>query len=140
MEFRYPVYQKTQGVYHDSDAPASIETAKTRSFHLSLGNILPCPFCASEKVELGEDSVRYGYGSYERFDTFYAVRCKDCGAKGKAFYQKPLRSFTEYTVQDFRDNPILRAKVEDEYSEYIDDMKLDAVKAWNIRRLDTDDL
>ena len=129
MKFRYHVYSKTQGL-HSSEYASKVVTNKERSFTLSLNNILPCPFCASRNTEIHEDHR----------DNVVYVKCGSCGSSGKRFYYKPLVSFTYYTIDDFRNNPILRAQVEEEYFEYRKGIELDAVKAWNIRLLDNDDL
>ena len=127
MKLRYPVFKRTQGLATDG---AYVESPKERSFYLSLGNILPCPFCASHNAEI-----------YEEHSTHLIyVGCGTCGSSGKRFRYNPLINFTNYTLNDFRNNPILRAQVEEEYFEYRKGVELDAVKAWNIRRLDTDDL
>ena len=127
MKLRYPVSKRTQGIATDGEY---VEPPKERSFYLSLGNILPCPFCASDNTEIHENHR----------DNVVYVECGSCGSSGKRFYYKPLVSFTYYTIDDFRNNPILRAQVEEEYFEYKKSIELEAVKAWNIRKLDNDDL
>lgn len=92
----------------------------------------PCPFCGG-KAEQHQGLVRSGYGEYERTDTYHSVKCKECGASSKRFDQKHLADFTKYTVHDFRGNPILRAKVEDEYDAYCELLKQISVNAWNRR-------
>jgi hypothetical protein len=123
-EFVYAVYKKTKGLAK-KHCPKTV--TKKRSFPLHVRYILPCPFCASENVKLDQEAMSYGR-------ELWNVVCLSCNAKGGHKYQKALRDFTDYNVQDFRRNPILRAKVEDEYNEYINDLKLEAVKVWNIRR------
>ena len=92
----------------------------------------PCPFCGGE-AEQHQDLVRSGYGEYERTERYHAVKCKKCGASSKRVHQKHLIDFTKYTVRDFRENPILRAKVEDDYDAYCEQSKHLAVEAWNCR-------
>lgn len=91
-----------------------------------------CPFCGGES-ELREDNDRAGYGEYERRLTFHVVRCKNCAAQATRFEQKPLVDFTHHTVGDFRNNPALRAKVEDDYQVYVEQTKQMAMAAWNRR-------
>ena len=45
----------------------------------------------------------------------------------------PLCEFTKYTTAEFRANPILRARVEEEYDQYVETIKLNAIEAWNQR-------
>ena len=40
---------------------------------------------------------------------------------------------SKYTVRDFRENPILRAKVEDDYDAYCEQSEQLAVDGWNCR-------
>lgn len=95
-------------------------------------NLLSCPFCAGEG-ELIEKRERHGYGEYERNIIFHVVECKKCHSHGRRYEQKALIDFTSHTVQDFRNNPVLRAKVEDEYNLYITQIKELAVSSWNKR-------
>ena len=100
--------------------------------HGSKQTLEPCPFCGGE-AEQHQDLVRSGYGEYERQERYHVVNCKKCGASSKPFHQKHLIDFTKYTVRDFRENPILRAKVEDDYDAYCEQSKQLAVDAWNCR-------
>lgn len=95
-------------------------------------DLLPCPFCGG-KPELIIHRPRTGYGSYERTHEVHVVECKNCAARSRGFEQKPLCDYTNYTVADFRENPILRAKVEDGYAAYAEQTKELAVDAWNTR-------
>lgn len=92
----------------------------------------PCPFCGGD-AEHQRDRVRSGYGEYESEENYHAVKCKKCGASSKRVHQKHLIEFTKYTVRDFRENPILRAKVEDDYDAYCQQSEQLAVEAWNCR-------
>lgn len=94
-----------------------------------------CPFCGGE-AEYQKDSVRSGYGEYESHETYHAIKCKKCGSSSKRIHQKHLIDFTKYTVRDFRENPILRAKVEDDYDAYCEQSKQLAIDAWNCRALE----
>jgi hypothetical protein len=93
---------------------------------------LCCPFCGGE-AELREENGRHGYGEYERTLVFHVVRCRKCNSHGTRYEQKPLIEFTNYTVSDFRNNPILRAKVENDYDAYKVQTKEMAISAWNRR-------
>ena len=97
-----------------------------------LQNIKECPFCGGN-AELDKDMVRSGYGEYEIRETYHSVKCKKCNASSKRIHQKHLIDFTKYTVRDFRENPILRAKVEDDYKAYCEQSKQLALEAWNFR-------
>jgi len=82
---------------------------------------------------------RIGYGSYERTHEYWVVECQSCSGSGKEYEQKPLCDYTNHTVADFRNNPILRAKVEDDYNAYVEQTKKLAIDAWNQRaRLEGD--
>ncbi len=91
-----------------------------------------CPFCGGD-AEYQKENVRSGYGDYERSETYHTVRCKKCGSSSKRVHQKHLIDFTKYTVRDFRENPILRAKIEDDHDAYCEQSKQLAIDAWNLR-------
>jgi hypothetical protein len=95
-------------------------------------SIPSCPFCGGEAQAVVEQ-VRSGYGEYETANTYHSVKCTLCNSKGREYPQKPLVDFTKYTVADFRNNPILRAKVEDEYEAYCQQCKHQAIEAWSTR-------
>lgn len=97
-----------------------------------MDELKPCPFCGGEG-DLVLRRERVGYGGYEKTLEFHVVKCVNCESSGKEFRQDPLCDYTSYTVQDFRDNPVLRAKVEDEYEDYIKQAKELAIQAWNTR-------
>jgi hypothetical protein len=92
-----------------------------------------CPFCGS-KAEQKEYDERGGYGEYERTIKYHLVVCGGCGAEGPKKHQKWLIDFTKYTVNDFRNNPILRARVEEEYEEYCRNVKQAALVAAILRK------
>lgn len=94
--------------------------------------VMCCPFCGSN-AELKSKTERFGYGEYMRYiDSFY-VACTQCGARTKDFDKKPFNQMTDYTVQDFRNNPALRAKAEDEYELYCRQLEQETIEAWNKR-------
>ena len=97
-----------------------------------MEKLLPCPFCGGDAV-LQAERERSGYGEYESHELYHVVRCGKCRANGTRIHQKPLIQFTSATVSDFRNNPILRAKVEDEYDAYCEQTKELAVAAWQRR-------
>lgn len=97
----------------------------------------PCPFCSGCGI-LETETVRSGYGEYENSDLYHVVKCASCRASGRRYHQQHLISFTSYTVGDFRNNPLLRAKVEDEYEAYCKQTKQLAIKAWNARAQDSE--
>jgi len=130
MEFKYQVSQNKQRFTPDGNSYTDKDTLKTRSFNLALDNILPCPFCASDCPSIHMDF---------QSETMY-VGCIHCGAKGKAYYCEPASRFIDYAPMVLVECESLRNKVNAEYTAYVHSVKLNAVKAWNIRRLDTDDL
>lgn len=95
-------------------------------------DLKPCPFCDGEAV-LIDEPVRSGYGEYEQTHTHRYVTCAKCHARGPAFVIKHLVEMTTHTVSDFRYNPVLRAKVENEYDAYVKQTAELAVEAWNRR-------
>ena len=97
-----------------------------------LGVLLCCAHCGGQ-AELKSKAERVGYAEYMSYaDSFY-VACSDCGARTADFRKKALAKTTDYTVQDFRENPALRAKVEDEYTVYCKQLEKEAISAWNKR-------
>ena len=92
----------------------------------------PCPFCGSNNIELKEGSWKSNDYMCSGYDYFY-VKCLSCGAKSNDHVKKYLREFTDHTVEDFRNNPLLYAKVEDEYEKYIEELKEIVIKSWNKR-------
>ena len=122
-KYEYPIFQKTTGVASGKeDVPPDF---KTRSFVLDKNVILPCPFCANDSPKLELKSQSFGEGIYPSSVDWYEVEC-ECGASGEQFYVMPFR--------DFRSNS------REEYKLYEEEQMLKAVKAWNIRKLDTDDI
>ena len=99
---------------------------------MSMPNLKTCPFCGG-RAHLITESDRIGYDTYERTIDAVRITCVDCRSSGTEIIKKTLADFTSYTVQDFRQNPILRAKVEDEYEEYVKELNNQAIKAWNTR-------
>lgn len=97
-----------------------------------IEKLLPCPFCDGEGV-LKTERERSGYGEYETHETYHVVMCSNCGSRGRRYHQDHLIKFTSHTVSEFRSNPILRAKVEDDYEAYCKQTKGLAVTAWQRR-------
>jgi hypothetical protein len=99
-----------------------------------MNNLKPCPFCGGEpKHEI--EQVRIGYSEYEHVENYHVVKCANCSSNGPRCHQKHLAEFTAYTVADFRNNPILRAKVEEDYENYCREIKRHAISAWNRRKV-----
>lgn len=98
----------------------------------NLSALLRCPHC-NGVAELKSKDERVGYGGYMRYIDYFYVACSGCGARTADFRKKSLAEFTVYTVQDFRDNPTLRAKVEDEYTIYCWQLEQETIDAWNRR-------
>lgn len=91
-----------------------------------------CPFCSKEG-RLNSRIEHVGDGEYSRYIDYFYVDCLGCGARTRDFIKKTLSEMTEYTVQDFRGNPVLRAKAEDDYEFYIKQVEQEAIEAWNRR-------
>lgn len=93
--------------------------------------LLLCPFCASPvllKTERWDNPNGSEYGSG---NTVY-VECR-CGARGPSFELPHMSGFTKHTVQEFRDNPSLRAAEEERYSLHTASVERKAIEAWNCR-------
>jgi len=110
----------------DSNNPPKNNTLSEKSNILSL-----CPFCGGE-AEFLERITKVDCGDII-YNTYYFVKCKVCGACGTKIYRKPLCDFTKHTVADFRENPALRARVEDEYEVFVESLKNQAAEAWEKR-------
>ncbi len=91
--------------------------------------LMACPFCGGE-AEMHEVDERSVFKDSKRF---HLVRCRDCDAQGSKHEQISLRDMTSYTVADFRQNPVLQAKVEDEYEANVASTKDRAAASWNRR-------
>ena len=100
-------------------------------------DIPSCPFCGGE-ASLKTKEERAGYDDYMRHDAFLYVSCLKCGAQSADFRIKPLCETTPYKVQDFRNNPALRARVEDEYDVYLEQLEQEVIRAWSKRTPLTD--
>lgn len=94
--------------------------------------ILLCPFCSGE-AELKEYTDHWGSGEYANSTQFRQVICKSCKASAPAIRQKHFIELSDYSVEDFRNNPSLRAKVDDEYDAYKKTVGEEAIEAWNKR-------
>ena len=107
-------------------------TIKDIQMKPSAINIKNCPFCNS-RAKWNSLSTRIGYSEYERTVASIIVECEKCHSKSAEVVIMPLCDFTKHTVSDFRNNPILRAKVEDEYEKYKDVRKEEVLRLWNNR-------
>ena len=90
-----------------------------------------CPFCDG-KAELIKHQERYRDNYYTSPEVYF-VFCKECKTRGKESIIKSLANFTKYSCEDFRNNPILRAKEEDRYDEYLEKIKQETISYWNRR-------
>jgi len=106
--------------------------AKERIDESELSDLLCCPHC-NGNAELKSKNERVGYDEYMRYIDLFYVACSECGARTADFRKKTFAETTEYTVQDFRENPALRAKVEDEYTIYCKQLEQETISAWNKR-------
>ena len=94
--------------------------------------ILPCPFCNRE-ASLKSRTESVGYDDHMRFVELLYVECFGCGSRTKDFRIKGFDEMSEYTVQDFRDDPTLRSKVQKNHTIYLEQLKQEVVCAWNMR-------
>tara|TARA_R110000782_G_scaffold269643_1_gene368132 strand:- start:215 stop:526 length:312 start_codon:yes stop_codon:yes gene_type:complete len=98
----------------------------------SVIKLKTCPFCGGVAA-LNSENRRVGYDEYESNVTLYFASCTKCGARTKTTQKPHLCDFTAHTVQDFRNNPLLRASVEDEFDAYLERIKSIPVNDWNNR-------
>jgi hypothetical protein len=96
---------------------------------------MPCPFCGGE-AKLEHDTS-YGYSDPDGYrigekNTVY-VKCINCGAMSCETDVKWLKDFAPHTVDQYRKDPILRAKTEEEYEKYKAEIDASAVSDWNSR-------
>lgn len=106
--------------------------SEVKSDESELNALLCCPHCNGD-AELKSKNERVGYEEYMRYVDLFYVACLGCGARTADFIKKSLADTTEYTVQDFRENPTLRAKVEDEYTLYCKQLEQESIDSWNKR-------
>ncbi len=94
--------------------------------------IKPCPFCdgMGSLVEREEKNINIGYGDFP----YVVIVCAKCGASGEKFNIRCFNMFSNYTVEEFRNSNLLRAKEELKYKEYLDSKKQEATEAWNTRK------
>ena len=97
-----------------------------------MSKLKKCPFCGNSG-ELKLERTTMASGEYEYTDSVYIVRCVICFASASRVAVETLGQFTKHTVQDFRDNPALRARVEDEYAGYLKEKRYQARENWNRR-------
>jgi len=89
-----------------------------------------CPFCDGQPhLSTYTFPERWSDRTYQGT----MVSCQDCGAKGPQFHKEYLVDVTKYTVQDFRNDPILRGKEEEKYENYCKDVDKKATAGWNKR-------
>ena len=100
--------------------------------NISLKN---CPFCGGDG-ELVDDDISSDSEGYYPGQNRKVVRCKRCKANGSHVNVMFFRQWSSCSVNDYRNNPALRARHEAEFSEYITDRQLHAVKLWNNRERD----
>ena len=90
-----------------------------------------CPFCGSKAKIIKREVGNPNHGYKGRL--FFGCECGKCGSIGKMIEANYMITFTDYTVTDFRKDPILRATEEDKYNNYIEEIKKAAAEAWNKR-------
>jgi len=91
-----------------------------------------CPFCGSTaklEVERWENPNGAGWGS----GRYAYVRCSGCKSHGGYTSIDNFNMFSKYTVEDFRENNLLRAVEDERYQLYEEHQQTEAVKLWNNR-------
>ena len=93
--------------------------------------ILNCPFCGCRAtVETKSwDNPNAGYSGSMGF----IVKCTKCDASCGETCCSYFNTFSSHTVSALKNNNALRASVEIEYDAYLENVKQEAVNAWNKR-------
>jgi len=100
-----------------------------------LGMLQPlknCPFCGGE-AELKVTDVSGGSDGYFSGWPERTVICMGCKSKGRSISFNHYNKFTTYSVQEFRNNPSLRASEDDRYEAYVKKHEAMAIECWNRR-------
>jgi ssDNA-binding Zn-finger/Zn-ribbon topoisomerase 1 len=93
--------------------------------------MLPCPFCGGEGYIKEDRIINFNIG-YDDFP-YVVIICKKCSSMGQKVNIIFFNRFSNYTVQEFRESNVLRAKEELRYEEYMKKCKNEAIKLWNRR-------
>ena len=98
-------------------------------------SIRECPFCNSKAkiVEDNWDNPNPGYGGNKGFK----VECTSCAACSGTRSYATFNMFSKYSVKDFRESNLLRAREDARYEQHKDEIKYDVVKLWNQRHVAT---
>lgn len=94
--------------------------------------IKACPFCGKEgetRLETWTNPNGYAYGSCR----YWFVECPTCKSKSGSVYVDNFNVFSKHTVQEFRENNLLRAVEEERYELYNNEQKNKAIELWNTR-------
>jgi len=96
-----------------------------------MSDIVQCPFCGGS-AELKIKHHPSPNGVAQSCDEA-VVQCNVCKSQGSPYRLPRREDFTLYTVLDFRNNPAIRARIEEEYEGHCEMIKSMAVGAWNTR-------
>lgn len=97
-----------------------------------MSELKPCPFCGGD-AERTEWRERGAYDGHYSPQTFIRIRCTVCGAKSGDGVKQNMIDITEYKVEDFRNNPALRAAEEDRLAVVVRDSSKAVDDLWNAR-------
>ena len=105
---------------------------KQKGNNSALITLLGCPFCNCKTAnikEVRDINQNVGYG-----DTHYLVAmCQECDATRGKTHLKTFNEFSKYTVRDFRESNLLRAKEEEAYESYKKEVMAVVAALWNER-------
>ena len=94
-------------------------------------DIKECPFCGGNG-EVKEET--FGHPNFGQTGHYYFyVECTSCKARGGYVRIKYFNEFSEYTVEDFRQNNLVRAVEDEKYDCYLGGKKLETITLWNKR-------
>ena len=91
-----------------------------------------CPFCKGEPEY--HQVLEYGAPTSYVFSTDYiTIRCTACHSQLERVTLPVFKDCSNYTVQDFRDDPSLRPEIDKILGQRIADTKSNLLVKWNKR-------
>lgn len=94
-----------------------------------------CPFCGGEAALQTESWTNPNGHEWGSGRTTY-VRCSRCKAQGGHVSIDNFNMFSKHTVQDFRENNLLRAIEDERYKNYVIEQQATALQLWSNRNYD----
>ena len=105
---------------------------ETKTTELEMSKIKRCPFCGGNAECKVADNNGSLDGYYSGFPAF-RVECTKCGSSGELVAYTWFRDSFKEGVIEYRRNPSLRAKREDEYEDMQRKNMAKSIEKWNSR-------